>query len=247
MEGIFNDELLIYRGSDIFVKEGITIRQPTLGEICDYGERDYFSMVFSLTAVPADLKWQLDELGLDYTHVSDFELFYTMLYKSFTKEQTAILFGGLDWAGFGLYSKPDSNDVVLFNPCSNIIIDEFTYLVIMDVLRRIHGLKRNQQLPGNEATKRILIEDARDAYFASLDKEYHSQLKHLISTMINSPGFKYGHSEVWNMKINAFMDSVKRISKIKHADLLLQSGYSGYGINLKDVTSQQLDWLGELD
>ena len=50
------------------------------------------------------------------------------------------------------------------------------------------------------------------------------------------------------MKINAFMDSVKRASKIKNVDLLLQSGYSGFGINLKDIKDKnQLNWLGELE
>ena len=42
------------------------------------------------------------------------------------------------------------------------------------------------------------------------------------------------------------MDSVKRITKIKNSDLLLQSGYSGFGINLKNLDKKQLDWLGEL-
>ena len=65
--------------------------------------------------------------------------------------------------------------------------------------------------------------------------------------MINIEGFKYNHTQVWDMKINAFMDSVKRIGKIKNADLLLQSGYSGFGVNLKEVSQKQLDWLGELD
>jgi len=65
--------------------------------------------------------------------------------------------------------------------------------------------------------------------------------------MINSEGFKYSHADVWDMKINAFMDSVKRISKIKNANLLLQSGYSGFGVNLKEISNRQLDWLGELE
>ena len=65
--------------------------------------------------------------------------------------------------------------------------------------------------------------------------------------MINSEGFKYNHSQVWDMKINAFMDSVKRIPKIKNAFLLLQSGYSGFGVDLKKIQNKQLDWLGELD
>ena len=79
------------------------------------------------------------------------------------------------------------------------------------------------------------------------NKEYHSTLKNLVSAMINSEGFKYNHSQVWDMKINAFMDSVKRIGKIKNAQLLLQSGYSGFGVNLKEINNKQLDWLGELD
>ena len=77
-------------------------------------------------------------------------------------------------------------------------------------------------------------------------EEYHSRLKNLISAMINSEGFKYNHSQVWDMKINAFMDSVKRIQGINNAKLLLQSAYSGFGINMKDIDKKQLDWLGEL-
>ena len=65
--------------------------------------------------------------------------------------------------------------------------------------------------------------------------------------MINSEGFKYDQAQVWDMKIYAFMDSVKRIGKIKNAQLLLQSGYSGFGVNLKEIDNKQLDWLGELE
>jgi len=68
----------------------------------------------------------------------------------------------------------------------------------------------------------------------------------MISAMVNSEGFKYNHNEVWNLKINVFMDSVMRIGKIKNASLLLQSGYSGFGINLKEVDQKQLNWMGGL-
>ena len=93
----------------------------------------------------------------------------------------------------------------------------------------------------------ILIEDSREDFERNRTKEFRSQLLNLISSMVNCEGFKYNHSQVWDMKINAFMDSVKRISKIKNTELLLQSGYSGFGINLKDIDKKQLDWLGELE
>lgn len=247
LEGIINDELQIYRGKDFFVKEGIVIHQPTLDEICNYGERQYWSMVYTLTSVGADMKFQLFDMGIDYTTISDFQLFYGLLSRSFSKEQTAILLGELDFSRLQIFQKKDSEDIVMYDRETNIEIDEYTYLIIADVLRSMHGLKRNDQLPANEATKQILIEDAREDYLRNKNREYHSQLKNMVSAMINCNGFKYNHNEVWDMKINAFIDSVRRISKIKNADLLLQSGYSGFGVNLKEISTKQLDWLGELD
>ena len=43
------------------------------------------------------------------------------------------------------------------------------------------------------------------------------------------------------------MDSVARVSKIKNAELLLQSGYSGFGIDLKKIDRETLNYMGELD
>lgn len=247
LEGLINDELQIYRGKDFYVKDGIHMHQPTLDEICEYGEQEYFNMIHVLTAVGADMKWQLDEIGINYCTISDFVLFYKMLCQGYTKNQTAIIFGDLDFSKFKIYKRCDNDEPIMYDSDHDISIDEYTYLLIADILRKFHGYKRNNQVPGNESTRRILIEDAKDEYLINKDKEYHSPLKNLVSSLINSSGFKYSHSEVWAMKINAFMDSVKRITKIKNADLLLQSGYSGYGINLDKIDKKNLDWQGELE
>lgn len=247
MEEIINDELQIYRGKDFTIKPGITIHQPTLDEICDYGERAYWSMIYTLTSVGADLKFQLYDMGIDYTQVGDFELFYSLLSPSYDPSRTYIITGDLDFTQFQLFQKKDSQDIVMYDRERDILIDEDTYLKMAEVLRNMHGLKRNSQVPANASTKQILIDDAREEYERSKDKPYFSQLKNLVSAMINCEGFKYDHSQVWGMKINAFLDSVKRISKIKNAGLLLQSGYSGFGINLKEIPDHQLNWLGELE
>lgn len=248
-----NDELQIYRGNDFEISKHIKIHQPTLNEICEYGEHDYYSMITSLTSVPADLKWQLDEIGLDYTKVDEFWLFYNLLAKGLDKSKTSIIFGKLDLESFNVYINKNNEPFMaqeILDENNNkdiVIIDRFTYLVITDYLRKVHGFKKNKQIPANESTRRILIEDDKEEYMRNKNKEKKSHLLNLISTMINSEGFKYSHDNVWNMKINSFMDSVKRIQKIKNAELLLQSGYSGYGINLKEINNKQLDWLGELE
>lgn len=295
---IKNDELKVYRGEDFVVSKHITIHQPQLGEICDYGEQEYYSMIYQLVATPQSMKWQLWDAGIDYTTISPYELFYSLLYKMFPLERTSIVFGDLDFTKFQVGQNRENDSICLYQKVYSgsiykdgnlvyefknlldasrfigcnyddliknlsvgnqyeeyifddvksdvVIIDEFTYMMITDYLRQVHMIQKDEKLPANETTKMILIEDDKEEYERNKNKEHHSQLKNLISSLINCEGFKYDHSKVWDMKINAFMDSVKRISKIKNADLLMQSGYSGFGINLKDVDKQQLDWLGEL-
>ena len=59
-----------------------------------------------------------------------------------------------------------------------------------------------------------------------------------------------------NKKISMDKDLLSRIkwactfsncvSKIKNAQLLLQSGYSGFGIDLKDIDKKEIEWAGEI-
>lgn len=246
---VINDELKIYRGEDFIISEHIKIHQPSLSEICDFGEQEYYSMVYNFTATPQSIKVQLWDMGVDYTKITPYELFYSILYKMYPQNKTSILFGNLDFTNFQVMQRKDNQNIILYQEINDepVIIDEFTYNVITDYLRNSHIINKDEKIPANETTKIILIEDDREEMERNKNKEYHSQLKNLISSMINSNGFKYNHTEVWNMKINAFMDSVKRISKIKNADLLLQSGYSGFGVNLKEISNSKLDWMGELE
>ena len=295
-----NDELKIYRGEDFVVSKHIVLHQATLNEICEYGERDYYSMIYNFTATPQSLKVQLWDMGIDYTEITPYQLFYQLLYKMYSQEKTSIIFGDLDFSKFQLMQRKDDESILLYqevpvgdiynleyefvyhfsnlldasrfvgcevdelieelsksNRCNDfifdnvqfepVIIDEYTYNMIVDYICKSHFIERDLKRPANNSTKMVLIEDARDEIEQNKNKEYHSQLKNLISSMINSEGFKYNQDQVWDMKINAFMDSVKRIGKIKNADLLLQSGYSGFGVNLKEIDNKQLDWLGELE
>ncbi len=208
-------------------------------------------MVHTLCAVGADLKWQLHDIGIDYTTISDFELFYSILAGKYTVDDTRILFGDvLDFSRMELLFHKGLQEYVMvqrFEDGADLQIDKYLYASIVGVLRQMHRLKRNDELPGNEMTRQILIDDARDEYEANKDRAVRSCLLPLISTMVNSEGFKRDDTTVFQMKIRAFMDSVARISKIKNAELLLQSGYSGFGVNLAKIDKNVLNYMGELD
>lgn len=241
----------VYCGNSYYINNDISIKQPTLKEIREYGEKKYFNMICTLCSVGADLKWQLDDIGKDYTQISDYELFYSVLSRRYHKEDTKILFGEiLDFSQMQIiYDKSIDEDVMIqiLDDGEKIKIDKFVYFSIVNLLRKMHKLKRNDEMPGNETTRQILIDDAREEYEANKDKPIKSHLFPLISTMVNSKEFKLNNITVFNMNIRAFMDSVARIGKIKNADLLLQSGYSGFGIDLKKIDKEILNYMGELD
>ena len=117
-----NDELKIYRGEDFIVQKHIILHQPTLGEICDFSEKDYYSMLYNFTATPQSLKVQLWEGGIDYTEIQPFQLFYTLLYKAFPIKKTSIIFGDLDFSKFQVRQKEDDDSIFLYQaiPTGNI-------------------------------------------------------------------------------------------------------------------------------
>lgn len=271
------DELKIYRGGDIQITPKITITQPTLGQIEEFGEKRYFSAVHTLTAVGADLKWQLwDMAQIDYTTIEDYELFIQYIwmavsskkriYKelidnaeehadelaSLSKETLdemlvnplGLVLKNIDFADFMPCKHEGTGEVILYNAERDIVIDRIAYRQIVDAVRKIHGFKRNNEKPANEATKMILIDDARDDAMANANKPYKSILKPLISALAVKCGM-CGDGRIWNMHINEFFDAIKRTSKIQNAELLLQGAYSGFA-SLKGVDKSLLEWAGDL-
>lgn len=271
------DELKIYRGSDIRITDKIIVTQPTIEQIIEFGEKQYFQTVHCLTGVGADFKWQLlDYFGIDYTTIEDYELFKKMIcgslsskkyiYKELTENREkyeeqlkditeedlanmlvnpiSLILKDIDFADFQEYESDKSQETILYDKEHDITIDRYVYLRIVDAVRKIHGLKRNNEIPGNESTKMILIEDARDEAMDASQRPYKSVLKPLISALAVKTG-QFGSDSIWNTKINMFFDGIKRISKIQDAELLLQGAYSGFA-SLKGIDKTRLEWAGDI-
>lgn len=164
--------------------------------------------------------------------------------KDMTINPLQLTLKDIDLADFDLYKSNVDNEMFLYNKEKDITINRLRYNQIIDIVRKIHGFKRNNEIPGNEATKQILIEDAREEAMLSLRKPYKSVLKPLISALSVNTG-QCGDDRIWNMKINMFFDNIKRTSKIQDAHLLLQGAYSGFS-SLKGVDKSRLDWAGDI-
>jgi hypothetical protein len=150
----------------------------------------------------------------------------------------------IDLADFEEYESDKSQETILYDKEHDITIDRAVYARIVDAVRKIHGFKRNNQMPANEITKMDLIDDARDEAMMAAQKPYKSVLKPLISALAVKTG-QLGNDSIWNTKVNMFFDSIKRINKIQDAELLLQGAYSGFA-SLKGVDKNRLDWAGDI-
>lgn len=241
------DELALLRGSDYVINEHITIHHPTLAEIYDWGEREYFRTVTTICSTPADLKVQLDDLDIDYTKISDFQLFM-LLSKELQPEHTRILFGDLDFTQFTTAQNPANEEIVLCDFQHDILIDRLLYTMITDYLRCVHSLTKNEQKPGNEITRKVMIQEERLEQERHQDQGYSSVLAPTISALVNCAEFKYDYDSVWQLPYYALMDAVKRIQAIKSHHHLMGGIYAGM-VDTKKLSKSEkesLDWLRRL-
>ena len=176
------DSLFLYFGDDYVVNEQISCHQPTIGEIVDYGEGQYFSMVHSLTAIPSDMKSQLWDIGIDWCQIEDFDLF-CMLSQTLTPEQTGIIFGDLDFSKLKPYQNPQNDEVVLADKETGVIIDKLLYMRIMSFLRKLHNITpKPEKAKGKRAKEAMIEEDRRNREF-NKNKPFRSYLLPLISAV----------------------------------------------------------------
>ena len=236
------DELQLYCGDDYVSNDYIKITQPLIGEVVDYGEAQYFSMVHTLTAIPSDMKSQLWDLGLDWTEMDDFELFM-MLVQTLTPDKTSILFGELDFSKLKPFKNNQNGDIVLADKETGIIIDKMIYLRIMSYLRKLHNITPKVEKAANKMTKKVLIEEDRQKILLAKDKPFKSYLLPLISAIKVKQG--YTKDYVRNMGLYEFFDDIARAQVINNADHLLSGAYSGM-MDLKKVNKQEFNWMREL-
>ena len=240
----FNELQMYFKGYDFKVNDGISMISPTIGDIIDFGENEYFSAVHYLTCIPSDMISTLWDMKIDWEELDDFELFI-MLTRQLTSQDTRLIFkDGLDLSAMQIVANAENGEPCLMNPETNQIIDKLAYLKIASYLRKIHGIEPKVKHAANKDTKTVLIEvDRQDKRQAMKEAEKHtSQLIPLISAMMRYPGFKYKSNELKECTLYEFMDTVKGASIYISSTSLLQGSYSGF-CDTSKIDKKNFDWM----
>lgn len=244
------DILKMYFGEDYYVTDKIRIIQPTIGDILEFGESKFWGVVSKLCANPTSLRLMLWDNGIDWNKIEDFELFI-MLVQDLEKKDTEVLFGDIDFTKFKLIKNSNEKLVLVYMPDPTIQIDEEVYTRMVGYLRVMFNIHPKVEKAKGKATKEAIIDEERINLrneLNKIDKETweRSTLFPLISAALNHPGFKYKKSELKEIGIVEFMDSVKRLQVYESVTSFMTGIYMGMVDTKKINLQEELNWMRDL-
>lgn len=222
------------------VTDWITVMIPTVGEIIA-DEDDYYRAVQLLTAQPIDFMVQLDDAGIDFSTINDWDLFL-LLFPALCKMDTHLIFGDLNLGEFTPMINEQNKQIVLFNQTTGATIDRGILMKIAALLRRIHHMERNKRKPANEEAKKYMLERARVKAKRRKNRKEESGLESLIVAMVNTEQFKYDFEGTLGLTIYQFNESVRQVIKKIDYDNRMHGVYAGT-INPKELNQDDLNWM----
>lgn len=211
--------------SDLPITDEISVHIPTVGEILNSGENVYYSMAQAFSSVPYDVQVWLDDMGIDYEKITEFELFFLML-QSYRNKDLSLIFGTANLSSIQ-YGRKEDGSPVIFDTVQGLEIDEMLQREISDAIRLIHGWKRTEKHAGNPESKEYMLRKLRKQQKRSQSKRAGNYLESLVVAMVNHHDFKYDFSSVRELSIYCFNRSVEQILHNRSAEHLLQAVYNG--------------------
>lgn len=213
---------------------------PTVGEVVEH-EDSYFQLVTALTAVPYDMMVQLDDIGVDFTKISEYDLFL-VLFNGIKDSDTSLVFGELPLQNFETVVNTKTEQIVLRDDVNDITIDQGIYHQIASTLRKINHLEKTMKKAGNDEARDYLIKRERMKMKRRQGRKQFSQLEQLIVAMVNTEQFKYNYDTVKDLTIYQFQECVHQIVNKVDYDNLMRGVYAGT-VKVSDIGQDRLNWL----
>lgn len=222
------------------INEHINLVIPEVGQILD-DEDSYYDMVSKFTAMPIDYMVPLDDAGIDFTAIDEYELFL-LLFPAIQHGDTHLIFGDLDLSKFRMMESQKSKSIVLYDQENDIVIDRFVHAKIAASLRKIHHIEQNRRKPANKAARDYLLQRARAKLKRRRNRTEFSQLESLIIAMVNTEQYKYDFDGTRKLSIYQFNESVRQVIHKVDYDNRMYGVYSG-SIDAKSLSQDDFNWL----
>lgn len=231
-------------GEDFKINDDISIHMPTVGEIIRFGEKQYFSLVYLFCSTSSDYKVQLDSVGVDWQNLSDFDMF-RQLFIGNKDQDMSIILGEMDTKDFVMAKDNKTDEIVLVNKKTNVVIDRLTYDFMSEYLCAANGIEKHSEKAANEATKKALLMEAQDKIELQKNKPYEPHLAELVLSMACVQGFKADYFQAMDYPMSVFMNHVRKVQQIKNYDNTMHGVYAGT-VEFGKLPKSQLDWTSKV-
>ncbi len=250
------DKLKMYFGEDYTIG-GITISIPTIGDILDIGETNFYQAMSPFVNNPTSIRVLLyDAFHKDWTKTKDIESFFILYQMLKIQNDKTLLsddnifniyhlvFKGVELDNLSL--KSDENGALaLIDEEQDLVIYEDDYLEIAEYIRTFLNIHPKVEKGKGKTTKLWMLQEDRMKEQENKNREPSSTLLPLVSGCINHPGFKYKLEELKQVNIYQFMDSVHRIQKYEQGTAAIKGMYSGF-VSSKDIPQDVINFMGEI-
>jgi len=241
---IHMDESKLISGGYLITDNKIKVKHPKIIDIIEYGEYNYFNLVSLFTAKPYDFMVQLDDMGIDYVDMSNFDLFITRWSSDYDYNKD------LNWlcdSNYYFQAYQYDEKTFLYDKDNDIYIDVFIFEQIAQYLKKINMIpEQTQYNPANKGARKFVIDHERrkQKRQQKLNKKQESYLANLISSLVwaNTSGINY--ENILNLYAYQFFNGVSRLQKVKEYHNLMQGYYTG-NIDLKN--QDDIHWLSTIN
>ena len=234
------DEIRLLTGQSFDVGVGITLYQPTIAEIAQFGESEYLNLVSALTSEPFDMPYYLDQMGIDFEEIKPFELF-CILVSGIPQSTSKLLFGDLDFTKFKVVIRGD--ELIMINQ-QGVIIDSMTRERIADNVRRMHCLPKNILTScENKFTHDLMIrQQKKNIDRAQRKRDLYGDTSHYASLISSLACEWHDYDKVFSLRVGQFFDAILRMGYKQNANNLYRGLYAGT-VSMKNIHKSDLDWM----
>lgn len=207
----------------------ITLIQPTIGKVALLGEKKFYETLNIFITNTTSYRLLLWENGIDWNEIDDFDLF-CMLYRQINQDVTNLLFENINFSNFEIVAKGEEKEIVLYDKEHAIEINKNVYHHFSQYFRNVFNIFPEEKITTDAMMKEMFITKDKRKVANEKYKEDKgsSSIQSLISACVNHPGFKYKLSEIKDVGICEFYDSVKRLQIYENSTALMKGMYSGF-------------------
>lgn len=249
-----NNKFSLLNRKEYQLTDKLTVHIPLVSEIrASYqDEMEYYKLVSVFIKTPCDAMVELDDIGIDYTQVKEYELFIMMMISLLNSKETVsqrhwkMIFPYIDINNLNISVVND--EYVIVNTENEVIIDNKIYVKLSDLLRQIISAEKNMddyKVPVEE-TRKYIISRKRLKQQRALERELRygkkssSELDGVILLLVNNCNFKYNFETVGQITIYDLYVCLRQIYSDREIDGLM-SGYWSGNVDLKKIDNSKLN------